>query len=46
LHFNRSVKYIGFFDSQKEEWVKIDTLDEIYEHAERLRAMAQVYSAP
>ncbi|MFC5087308.1 type I restriction endonuclease [Microvirga arabica] len=46
LHFNRSVKYIGLFDGEKEERVKIDTLDEIYEHAERLRATAQVYSAP
>jgi hypothetical protein len=45
LHFNRSVKYIGLFDGEKEERVKIDTLDEIYEHAERLRATAQVYSA-
>jgi hypothetical protein len=45
LHFNRSVKYISLFDGEKEERVKIDTLDEIYEHAERLRATAQVYSA-
>jgi hypothetical protein len=45
LHFNRSVKYIGLFDGEKEERVKIDTLDEIYEQAERLRATAQAYSA-
>ncbi len=45
LHFNRSVRYIGLFDGEKEERVKIDTLDEIYEHAERLRATAQVYGA-
>jgi hypothetical protein len=43
LHFNRTVKYLSLFDGEKEERVKIDTLDEIYEHAERLRATAQNY---
>ncbi|MFL5233717.1 MAG: type I restriction enzyme HsdR N-terminal domain-containing protein [Microvirga sp.] len=46
LHFNRSIKYVSLFDGEKEERVKIDTLDEIYEHAERLRATAQEYIAP
>jgi hypothetical protein len=46
LHFNRSIKYVGLFDGEKEERVKIDTLDEIYEHAERLRATAQEYANP
>jgi len=43
LHLNRGVKYIGLFDGDKEERVKIDSLDEIYDHAERLRATAQKY---
>jgi len=43
LHFNRSVKYVGFFDGEKEERVRIETLDDIYDHAARLRATASVY---
>jgi hypothetical protein len=44
LWFNRSVKYLGLFDTEKEERVKVDTLDEIYEFAERLRATAREYA--
>lgn len=43
LHFNRSVKYIGLFDGEKEDRIKIDTLDEIYDQTERLRATASSY---
>jgi predicted type IV restriction endonuclease len=43
LHFNRSIKYLGLFDKEQEERVKIGTLDEIYEHADRIRSTAQVY---
>lgn len=43
LHFNRSVKYIGLFDGEKEDRVKIDTLDAIYDQAERLRTTAKTY---
>lgn len=46
LHFNRSVRYIGLFDGEAEERVKIDDLDEIYSHAERLRQTAMKYPAP
>lgn len=46
LWFNRGIKYLGLFDGDKEERMKIDTLDEIYEHAERLRATAQYYLNP
>lgn len=46
LWFNRSVKYLGLFDGDKEDRVKVDTLDEIYEHAERLRTTARQYSVP
>lgn len=43
LHFNRGVKYIGLFDGEKEDRVRIDTLDEIYDQAERLRSTAAAY---
>jgi hypothetical protein len=47
LHFNRSVKYIGLFDEEKKEYrLKIDSLDEIYEHADRLRSTAKIYELP
>lgn len=45
LWFNRTVKYLGLFDGEKEEKVKIDSLDEIYDHADRLRATAKEYLA-
>lgn len=43
LHFSGSAKHIGLFNGEKEERVKIDTLDEICEYAERLQATAQIY---
>jgi len=45
LWFNRSVKYLGLFDGEKEDKVKVDSLDEIYEHADRVRATAMNYSS-
>jgi len=45
LHFNRSVKYLGLFDNEKEERIRIETLDDIYDHAERLRITAGQYSS-
>jgi hypothetical protein len=44
LWFNRSVKYIGLFDGDAEDRVIIDTLDQIYDHTERLRATAKKYA--
>lgn len=44
LWFNRSVKYIGLFDGENEERLIIDTLDQIYDHSERLRATARKYA--
>ena len=44
LHFNRSIKYVGLFDGGKEERVKITTLDNIYDLAERLRRSADAYA--
>lgn len=46
LWFNRSVKYIGLFDGENEERIIIESLDHIYEHAERLRATAAKYVNP
>lgn len=45
LHFNRSIKYIGLFDGEAEERLIIESLDQIYDHAERLRATARKYTA-
>lgn len=43
LHFNRSIKYVGIFDGEKEDRVKIDSLDQIYDLTDRLRATARFY---
>jgi hypothetical protein len=44
LHFNRTQKYIGIFDDNKEETrVPITSLEEIYEHTEALRASVKSY---
>ncbi len=45
LHFNRAIKYIGLFDGDKEERVKIDSLDQIYDFTDRLRSTAAKYPA-
>ena len=44
MHFNRSVKYIGLFDGEAEERVIVDSLDQIYEYSERIRATARKYA--
>ncbi|NOV20204.1 restriction endonuclease [Ensifer adhaerens] len=41
LHFNRSVKYIGLFDGESEERLIVDSLDQIYDHSDRLRVTAK-----
>ncbi|WP_022835710.1 type I restriction endonuclease [Salisaeta longa] len=44
LHFNRSQNYIGLFDENKdEERVPIDSLDDIYNHADALQRIINVY---
>lgn len=44
LRFNTAQKYIGLIDAEKkEERVPIDSLDDIYQHAERLRAIPAFY---
>ena len=44
LHFNRRQKYIGLFDVEKAETRHpIDTLDDIYQHADQLKATVKGY---
>lgn len=44
LYFNRSQKYLGTFDGAKVETRhRIDSLDEIYQHAEAIRASITLY---
>ena len=43
LHFNTSQKYIELFDEQGGEKLPIDTLNEIYQYADRLRATPARY---
>lgn len=44
LRFNSSQKYIGFFDADKnEEKVPIESLDDIFKYADRLRAAPGYY---
>lgn len=38
LHFNRSQKYLGIFDSNKAEVrIPIDSVDDLFKHADRIR---------
>ncbi|MGE4279515.1 MAG: type I restriction endonuclease [Magnetospirillum sp.] len=44
LHMNRSVKYLGLFDANKnEERIRIDSLDDIFNYAEQLKTTAASY---
>ncbi|HEX8249292.1 MAG TPA: type I restriction endonuclease [Pyrinomonadaceae bacterium] len=46
LHFNRSQKYLGIFDeNRQEERVPINNLDEIYQHAEKMRRVFAFYES-
>ncbi|ORE87713.1 restriction endonuclease or methylase [Aurantimonas sp. 22II-16-19i] len=44
LWFNRPTKYLGLFDGDKEDKVRIDTLDHIYDFTDRIRATARRYA--
>lgn len=44
LWFNRGTRYLGLFDGEKEDRVRVDSLDEIYEHADRFRVTAKEYA--
>jgi hypothetical protein len=43
LHFNRSQKYIGIFENKEEDRRPIDSLEEIFGLADRLKAAAVQY---
>ncbi len=44
LHFNRAQKYLGLFDTNKsEEKVAIETLNDLYNFADRIKATALSY---
>lgn len=44
LHFNRGIKHVGLFDAEKnEERIRIDSLDEIFALAPRLKETALRY---
>ncbi|MEM1309397.1 MAG: type I restriction endonuclease [Cyanobacteria bacterium P01_D01_bin.44] len=44
LHFNsKSIKRIGLFDGEKEDRIVIDSLSDIYQHSERLKAAFTKY---
>jgi len=44
LHFNYSQKYLGIISNKKEERIPIETVDDIYSHAERLKSVIAEYS--
>ena len=47
LHFNSAKKYLGLFDEDRNhERFEIESIDDIYEYAEELKATAQRYDAP
>jgi len=46
FHFNTSQKYLGVFSEKKEERTAINSLDDIFEHADKLRAVISEYDGP
>ena len=45
LHFNYSQKYIGVFSGKKEERIKIDSIDEIFNFEEQIQKTVTEYEA-
>lgn len=45
LHFNAGQKYVSFFDKEKEERVQVEEVNDLYNHAERLRGAVARYEA-
>lgn len=43
LRFNAAQKYLSLFDIEKEERIPIEGLDDLYKHAERLKAAVTKY---
>lgn len=45
MHLNRSNRYIGLFDSERAETrILINSLDDVFNHADHLRSAAEAYS--
>ena len=46
LYFNRSTKYLGLVNEEgKRERFEIESIDDIYNYAQQLKAIAQTYDA-
>ncbi len=45
LHFNYSQKYLGVFSGKNEERIEIDEVDDIFKHADRVKAVITEYEA-
>lgn len=45
LHFNAGQKYVSFFDKEKEERVQVEEVNDLYNHAERIRGAVARYEA-
>jgi len=45
LHFNHSQKYLGVFSDKIEERIEIDGVDDIFKHADRVKAVIVEYEA-
>jgi len=44
LHFNRTQKYLGVFDEQKKETrIPIGDINDIYQHADKIRGVLAIY---
>ena len=46
LYFNSAQKYVSFFDTEKEERIPLDEIDDLYKYAERLKAAVVRYDTP
>ncbi|MCU7924604.1 MAG: hypothetical protein KZQ88_18080, partial [Candidatus Thiodiazotropha sp. (ex Dulcina madagascariensis)] len=45
LHFNYSQKYLGVFSGKNEERIEIDSIDDIFQHSDRIKAVIAEYEA-
>lgn len=45
LHFNYSQKYLGVFDGKNESRIEIDSVDDIFKHAHRIKSTLNEYEA-
>ena len=43
LHFNSTQKYLGLISNKEEKRVPIDSLDDIFEHADSIRVVMKEY---